>query len=129
MTAPADPGPGVIVSEPGGTAELRVLVNSRTHDEDLRSLARWLPRAAEFADRIRVLGQLPETGSFDVLTAGILITVPALEYEQIVEALATMIGCWQIDRSIAHLQRGELNAPVLVTVVFPGGAAIVTEGD
>lgn len=122
-------GPDTTANEPAETVEIRVLVNSRTHDEDLLSLARWLPTTPDFAGRIRILGQLPETGSFDILNAVILLTVPSAHYQQTPDELAKMNAQWHYDRAIRHLLNGELNAPVVVTVVFPNGASTATEGD
>lgn len=115
---------------PADEIEFRVLVNSRSHDDDLLSLARCLSQAPEFVGRIRVLGRLPEDGgSFDILTAAIAFTVPSDQFEETTKRFAEVITLWHTRRAKSHLKRGELSAPAVVTLIFPSGATVATECD
>jgi hypothetical protein len=107
----------------------QILVNSGNAADDLRSLASWLGSVTEFAGRVGLRGFDPATSVFDPLDAVALVTVDAAEHESSITNLADLVATWHTERAIRNIRAGDVLSPVVVTVVFPSGHTVATEGE
>lgn len=108
---------------------VRILVDSRTHDADLRSLGALLANSGGFPWQVRFLGEDAEGGSFDLLSAAVEITVSHEYFDEAMTLLAASVTLWHVEHAVNNLQRDDFLSPALVTVVSADGAATTSEGD